>query len=131
VPNGDPTGRADPGGDVRQLVRELRTRRQAAESLRADLRAMGQDVTDLDRMIKDLARFENGETFGSIRGVDRLHDEVIEGLKSFEFALWRKFGDSGDQRPALGASAQVPPQYRELVEEYYRSLARGKPKGSR
>jgi hypothetical protein len=129
-PNGNPTGRVDPG-DVRQFVRELRTRRQSAESLRADLRAMGQDVTDLDRMIRDLARFENAETFGSVKGVDRLHDDVIEGLKSFEFALWRKFGDSGDRRPALGASAQVPPQYRELVEEYYRSLARGKPKGSR
>ncbi len=92
---------------------------------------MGEDVGELDRMIKDLARFENDETFGTVRGVDRLHDDVIEGLKTFEFALWRKFGDGGDRRPALGASAQVPPQYRELVEEYYRSLARGKTKPSR
>ena len=50
---------------------------------------------------------------------------MIAGLKEFEFAVWRKFNgvDLGN-RPALGASAQVPPEYRALVEEYYRSLAK-------
>jgi hypothetical protein len=124
APNGSPNGRVDPG-DPRQYVRELRARRQAAESLRADLRALGQDVRDLDRLVQQLRAFENSEALGTVKGLDRLHEDVIEGLKSYEFALWRKFGDSGEQRPALGASARVPPQYRELVEEYYRALARG------
>jgi hypothetical protein len=125
APNGNPNGRVDPG-DMRQYVRELRARRQAAESLRADLRAIGQDTGELDRLVQQLKAFENPDAIGTERGLDKLHDDVIEGLKTFEFALWRKFGDSSEQRPALGASARVPPQYREQVEEYYRSLARGK-----
>ncbi|MEZ4589250.1 MAG: hypothetical protein R2909_22985 [Gemmatimonadales bacterium] len=59
-----------------------------------------------------------------MRGLERLEEELIEGLKNLEFALWRKYGGSGGQQPALGASARVPPEYRELVEEYYRALAR-------
>jgi hypothetical protein len=70
---------------------------------------------------------DNSKTFGDVRGLDRLEQDLIAGLKELEFTLWRRFGEEGDQRPALGASARVPPKYRELVEEYYRSLARDRP----
>jgi hypothetical protein len=48
---------------------------------------------------------------------------VIEGLKTFEFSLYRKLGLGDEKSPALGARAQVPAEYRAAVEEYYRSLA--------
>ncbi len=136
-PNGDPGSlppgaRADqPGGrsdndGVRQFSREFRARRQAAESLRADLRTLGQDTGDLDRLLDRFRQLDNQQTFGDVRGLDQLETDLIEGLKELEFSLWRRFGDEGGQRPAAGASARVPPQYREMVEEYYRSLARQK-----
>jgi len=99
-----------------------------AESLRTDLRSLGQDVGDIDRLIGQFRELETPTTFGDVRGLDRLEQDLIDQLKDLEFALWRKFGADDGQRPALGASARVPPKYRELVEEYYRSLARERPK---
>ena len=119
-------GRSDNDG-TRQFGREFRARRQAAESLRADLKAMGQETADLDRLLNQFRALDNNRTFGDPRGLDRLETDLIEGLKELEFSLWRKFGDESGQRPAAGASARVPPQFRELVEEYYRSLARERP----
>ena len=120
-----PGGRFDNDG-ARQFSREFRARRQAAESLRADLRTLGQDTEDLDRLLDRFRQLDTQRTFGDPRGLDQLENDLIEGLKALEFSLWRRFGDEGGQRPAAGASARVPPQYREMVEEYYRSLARQK-----
>jgi hypothetical protein len=119
-------GRSDNDG-TRQFGREFRARRQAAESLRTDLKAMGQETAELDRLLNQFRALDNNRTFGDSRGLDRLETDLIEGLKELEFSLWRKFGDESGQRPAAGASARVPPQFRELVEEYYRSLARERP----
>jgi len=54
---------------------------------------------------------------------------MIEGLKTFEFSLYRSLGMGTDGRPALGANAPVPAEYRAMIEEYYRSLA-GTAKGA-
>jgi len=51
---------------------------------------------------------------------------VIEGLKTFEFTLYRKLGLGDSKAPTLGANAPVPAEYRAAVEEYYRSLAGAK-----
>jgi hypothetical protein len=124
---GSPTGRVDdrgPSGDAAQARGEFRMRRQNAEALRRELAEQGVDVRDLDRAIRDLRELESGRLMGDPRGLAELQSAVIEGLKTFEFALFRQFGLGGDgQRPALGARAGVPPEYRALVEEYYRALA--------
>ena len=112
---------------MRQFTRELRARRLAADSLRRELAGLGQDPRQLDRIIAGLRDFENPRTLSDPKGLDRLESDLIEQLKQFEFTLWRALAAGPDgQRPALGASSRVPPEYRELVEEYYRSLARPK-----
>ena len=55
--------------------------------------------------------------------MERLQGDVIEGLKSFEFTLYRKLGLGDKKSPTLGTRAAVPAEYRAAVEEYYRSLA--------
>jgi hypothetical protein len=55
-----------------------------------------------------------------------LQQAIIEGLKTWEFRLWRALTQNGDKGPAVGAPSQAPAEYRALVEEYYRSLAREK-----
>jgi hypothetical protein len=52
---------------------------------------------------------------------------VAEGLKRFEYALRRKVGDDTD-RALVNGSEDVPAEYKALVEEYYRSLSKGKTK---
>ena len=56
----------------------------------------------------------------------RLQSQILEGMKQVEFRLRRELqGEEGDQ-VFLSGSDEVPEGYRELVEEYYRSLARGR-----
>lgn len=66
-------------------------------------------------------------TYEDMAAVERLQSEVIEGLKAFEFALRRQLGAGDESRPVLGGNSDVPAEFKALVEEYYRSLAR-KPK---
>jgi len=61
---------------------------------------------------------------GNAEAMKQLRDGVVEDLKSFEFALRRKLGAAEAGGPALGGSEQVPAQYREMVNEYFKSLAR-------
>lgn len=109
-------------GDARQFGREFRMRRESAQELRRELGPEGVDMADLDRAIEDLRRLESGRPFGDPLGLDRLQAEAIERLKTFEFGLYRRLGLGNEHRPTAGTPAQVPPEYRALVEEYYRSL---------
>jgi hypothetical protein len=76
-------------------------------------------------MIETLRQLERGR-IGDPRGLAQLQGSVIEGLKEFEFALYRRLGLAGGTGPALGARSPVPEEYRAAVEEYYRSLAAGR-----
>ena len=124
VPNG---AAAETGGlgDPRQFSREVGARAQAAEELRRQLAAQGVDVAPLDATIAQLKQLQATTNPGK---ADALQAAIVAGLKEFEFDVWRKFSglDLGN-RPALGAAAQVPPEYRAMVEQYYRALARKGP----
>ena len=48
------------------------------------------------------------------------------GLKEFEYVLRRSLRGAGEERLFLSGADEVPPEYRELVEEYYRALARSR-----
>lgn len=116
-------GYVTPGGDPRQWQRELRERRADAEALRGELERMQLDPAELDRVIAEIKRLESSKVLADPTGLNRLEQDVLERLKAFEFALRRRLeGDA--TRPLAGAQDQVPPRFRELVEEYYRSLAR-------
>jgi len=116
-------GYATPGGDARQWQRELRERRADAEALRGELDQMKLDPAELDRVIAEIKRLESSRVLADPSGLARLEQDVLERLKAFEFALRRRLESDGT-RPLAGAQDQVPPRFRELVEEYYRSLAR-------
>ena len=113
---------------MRQFSREAALRRQAAEELRNSLKAKGMDVSELDKAIEDLRSLESGAAFVDPHKAALLQEQMIEGLKTFEFALYRRFGLGDDKSPTLGSNAPVPAEYRAAVEEYYRSLAGGKRK---
>jgi hypothetical protein len=115
-------GRIGPD-DVRQLQREYRQRRLDAEALRQELRQSGADVATLEQWIQRLRDLERGRSFDDAEELERLHSAVVEGLKAYEFALRRAL-ETGDDRPLLDASGEVPPGFKALVEEYYKSLAR-------
>jgi predicted RNase H-like nuclease (RuvC/YqgF family) len=115
-------GRLSPD-EQRQLEREYRARRLDAEALRRELQQSGADVESLQEWIARLQDLERGRSFDDPEELARLHAAVVEGMKAYEFALRRAL-ESGDDRPLLDARGEVPPGFKALVEEYYKSLAR-------
>jgi hypothetical protein len=110
--------------DARQFSREAQQRRADAEELRRTLAGQGMDTRDLDNMIARMRLLEKQGTYNDPANVQRLQEEVTEGIKAFEYALRRRVeGPQGDAL-RLGGSDEVPAGFKALVEEYYRSLAR-------
>jgi hypothetical protein len=120
----DQAGAVRGAADPRQFRGEVGARIQSAEALRRDLAAQGVDVAPLDQAIGQLRKLQEATDPGR---ADQLQEAIVAGLKDFEFAVWRKFNGDAGGKPALGAASQVPPQYRAMVEEYYRALARKGP----
>lgn len=111
--------------DPRQLGREVGVRREEAESLRGNLARQGVNVAPLDHVIDEMKQLERAGSNDHGK-TDQLQAAVVAGLKSFEFDLWRHYNVGAGNQPALGSAGDVP-EYRSLVEEYYRSLARPAP----
>ena len=120
---GVPNGRLD-AEDVRQFSREFRDQRQSAEALRRELQGMGIDPSDLNRLIEQMRQLESGKNYDDPVTLDRLQQSLIDGLKAFEFALRRQVEGGEKSRPVLGASGDVPAAFRQMVDEYYRSLSK-------
>ncbi len=123
------SGQGAPGGgltaeDRRQFSRELRGQREAADGLRRDLAQDGRATADLERLIARLRELESGRAFNDPEELARLRVAVLEGFKEFEFGLRRQLGDRERDGPVLGGGNDVPPGYRDLVSEYFRSLSR-------
>jgi len=53
--------------------------------------------------------------------------DALDSLKAFEYALVRQAQQAQGAGLALGALDEIPEEWRPLVEEYYRSLARESP----
>jgi hypothetical protein len=120
----NPNGRLNPlnSSDARQFGREVGVRREAAEALRDGLRRDGVQTGELDKAIEQMKRLEGAVT-GDPKGLDQLQSEVIEGLKQFEFSLFKQVGASSAKQPATGMRAQTPAEYNALVDEYFKSIS--------
>jgi hypothetical protein len=67
---------------------------------------------------------ESGRAFNDPEELERLRAAVLEGMKEFEFGLRRQLGAAERAGPVLGGNDDVPQAYRDLVNEYFRSLSR-------
>jgi hypothetical protein len=61
--------------------------------------------------------------YQNVSELQRLQSTIAEGLKRFEFGLRRRV-DADENSIVLTGSDEVPEEFRRLVQEYYRSLAR-------
>jgi hypothetical protein len=120
---GVPNGRLS-ADDIRQFSREFRDQRQSAEQLKRELQEMGVDPSDLNRMIEQMRQLESGKNYDDPIALERLQQSLIEGLMAFEFARRRQVEGNDRGRPVLGASGDVPAGFRQMVDEYYRSLSK-------
>ena len=109
--------------DLRQAEREFAQRQQDLEALRGELRRERMDTSDLDQVLRQM---DDLNLLGLNRdplALEALRRDIVEGLRQFEYRLWRDLRGADTERVYLGNSDQVPPGYRELVDEYFRKLA--------
>jgi len=131
IGSGSPNGpNYQPGAfsteEIRQLRREFRERVKDAENLKRELARQNLDVPDLSEIIRRMEEFERKQIFLNPLGLEKLEEDVLADLKQFEYWLRRELEGIGEEQLYLAGSDQVPPDYRQLVEEYFRSLSRSK-----
>ncbi len=119
-------GRFSPD-DLRQLRREFQQRAADARALRDDLRRQGQDVSDLDRVIRGfegIAEMADKRPDLDMDQVRRIQAAIREGLERTEFRLRRQVEGDASQRGVLQGTDDVPEGFRKMVEEYFRTLSK-------
>ena len=123
---GGPGGWFD--GDIaRQLGREAGERRMQAESLRDRLAEAGAPRESLESLEGVIDRFQRLETlgiYGEPRALAELQRELTESLRELDFDIRRHFATESREGPMVVGSGEVPEGYQDLVEEYFRALAR-------
>ena len=127
---GGPWGDRRPGDyytsdDVRQFRGEARRWLGEAQALRNMLREQGVDPKELDEIMRRMRELDSDRVYKDVEELARLQSFVAEGIKRFEYNLRRQAGDEADRAIVAGAE-DVPPEFRTLVEEYYRSLSKGR-----
>ncbi|MBM63566.1 MAG: hypothetical protein CL484_11525 [Acidobacteria bacterium] len=109
--------------DIRQWQREFRERGADAQELQRLLRAENfGEVGDLAELIQAMRQLDDSRVYQDAEEIARLQTFVIEGLKRFEYQLRREV-DGESEELFLAGSDEVPTGFRDLIEEYFRSLA--------
>jgi len=81
-------------------------------------------VEELNDLIQQLRALEGGKAFNDPEELARLRGAVVQGFKEYEFTLRRQLGAAEVDRPALGGNENVPAGYRDMVNEYFKSLSK-------
>ena len=68
-----------------------------------------------------------GRQLADCEELAKLRTAVVEGFKEFEFSLRRQLAGAEKDRPVLGGNEDVPQGYRDLVNEYFKSLSKKSP----
>ena len=120
--NRTPGSYFDPG-DVRQWQREFQERLGDAQDIRRMLQQEGFTAEELNEIIRRMQEFDDTRVYQSIEVLAGLQTQILEELKRFEYRLRREV-DAESEELFLAASDDVPPGFRDLIEEYYRALSR-------
>jgi hypothetical protein len=126
---GGPWGDRNPGDyftgdDIRQFRGEARRWMGEAQALRNMLREQGVDPKELDEIMRRMKELDSDRAYKDVAELQRLQSFVSEGIKRFEYNLRRTAGDA--DRAVVAGSDDVPPEFKTLVEEYYRSLSKSR-----
>ncbi len=115
---------ANSGGiNPQQVEREWRERIQDAERIRDLLRGVdpgsSRDIANLARMMRQM---DAHRIFDDPEEIAQLRRKIINGFREVELQLYGSLQQQ-EQQLRLTHEDEVPPQFRDRVEEYYRALA--------
>ncbi len=114
-----------------QVRREWQERVRDAEEIQKMLKGLdptrARDVAELARRMREI---DARRVFNDPEEIAALKAQIIDGFRQLELDLYRSLKKDGEQL-RLAHEDEVPPEFRERVEEYYRSLAGGDKKPPR
>lgn len=110
--------------DIRQLRGEMRQWSNEARELRGLLRNEEIDPKELDAILRAMRDLDDERIYQNTAELQRLQTLVSEGLKRVEYGLRRRAEAREQGEVLVAGSEQVPEAFRQLVEQYYRSLSR-------
>jgi hypothetical protein len=116
-----------PLGDLRQLRDRAGQLSTDAEALRRQLQASGnqrQDLATMDDVIRALRALDSQGLKTDPRELADLSTAALDKLRKLEFELRKRTDTTSDELYLSGAD-DAPPQYRSLIDEYYRALSKG------
>ena len=121
---GDARGGINPQ-DARNMRNQVGEFVRDAQALR-DL--MGQagladDVRAVDDLIRSLREMEKGQAYDNVASLQQLQSAALTKAQQLELNLRRRLDTTSDQL-FLSGSEDVPPQFKSLIEEYYRRLSK-------
>ena len=111
--------------EIRQYRSEFEQRAGQVRDLQGRLREAGRPADDLQTVLEAMQRLSQEGAYDDPIQVAQLQAEALDAMKRLEFGLRREVEGESPQRARLSGSDDVPEGYRALVEEYYRTLARG------
>ena len=76
-----------------------------------------------DQILNALRRLDDPRVYQDVSELSRLQSQITEQMKRFEFGL-RRQADANATAIVLTGTEEVPEDFRKLVQEYFRSLAR-------
>ena len=77
---------------------------------------------DLDAIIQRMRELDDLRRYQDQEEIARLQTFVLEELKRFEYRLRREITEENEDL-FLAGNEEMPDEFRDLVEEYFRSLA--------
>ena len=110
--------------EIRAYRREFQERLGDAQALRDYLAGAGIAPDELEPVVQALRTLTTERPYGDLPELERLQNELREGLQRLEFRLRREVEGEGAERAVLQGSDEVPEGFRGLVEEYFRALSR-------
>ncbi len=109
--------------EARQLRGEIKQRGEDAEAFRRALEESGISSPQAAALAQRLQGLASDRNFKDPLGLAELTGQVADDIKMLEYILRR---EADGNRPVLQltGSEELPPGYRAMVEEYYRTLAK-------
>jgi hypothetical protein len=113
------------GQDIRQFRNQASQMATDLQNLRRQLQGAGANAKDLqsiDEVVKGLKTLDNDKAYSDLRSL-QTEAQALDTLKKVEYDM-RKRMDTSNQQLFLSGSDEVPAQFRDLVQQYYRALSK-------